>query len=262
MSDQDPRDTNASRLSARVVEEGYIRLQETMRTYRIARDQGNAAAGLDRDEDPVIVLQNEVQTFFSLVRPYIKDEPQLAEYWWGALATYPKTRHETVAEAVEYYREHSVGVWQTQKHTVQVPAHQPNLAAEGGQQALADGGDNPASLEAWHNALGLPKTVRVLTVDQAFDDEEFDGWYYVEGRFAVLGLREIANWKIRTRTERVQGDGFMGGETAVRERREPEPAKKVEAAANMLFEVADELSAIASFTPAGDRVHGTPVPDS
>jgi len=53
----------------------------------------------------------------------------------------------------------------------------------------------------------------------------------------------------------------MAGETGGRKVQDAEPAKKVETAARMLVEVADELEAIATYEPRGERVHGTPVPD-
>lgn len=255
------QETNQSRLSARVVEEGYISLQRTMQTYRQARDQGNAAAGLDPSADPVIILQNEVQTFFSLVRPYIKDAPQLEEYWWGALATYPDTQHRTVDGAFDYYTEHSIGVWQAQRHTRIIPSAQlQQQTLDGSNMAHADGG-GPDTLRAWHKLLNISNNIRILNVESAADDG-IDGYYCLEGRFAVLGLREVQNWQVTTRKERVRGEGFMAGETSDREVLDPEPAMKVETAANMLAEVAEELSAIATFKPRGERVHGTPVPKS
>ena len=255
-------ETNSGRLSARVVEEGYIRLQEVMQKYRQARDQGNAAAGLQEGLDPTIPLQNEVQTFFSLIRPYIKGKPQLEEYWWGALATYPDKPHQSVEAALAYYREHSIGVWQHQKHTKAIEAAQAQQQPiTGGNHAVADGGEI-ASFRDWHHRLNLSNDVRILAVQKTSADDSFDGHYYIEGRFAVLGLREIDDWQITTRVERVSGGGFMAGETSTNEKREAEPAAKVETAARMLVEVADELSAIATFQPSGERVHGTPVPET
>lgn len=253
------------RLSARVVEEAYIGLQEALKSYRIARDQGNAAAGLKQSADPVIVLQNEVQTFFSLIRPYIKDAPELEEYWWGALAAHPGQPHGTIGEAFDYYREHSIGVWQSQKHTRAVPSEavqQPVAGSDGGgETALADGGE-PLSLAEIHDLLGLSNTIRVLSVRPTGADDDFDGWWCLEGRFAVLGLREIPYWTVETRRQSVGDSGFMSGQNSYQEVREPEPGQKVETAANMLIEVAEELSAIATYEPRGERVHGTPVPDT
>jgi len=125
-------------------------------------------------------------------------------------------------------------------------------------KAVADGGDRIAQRVA--RAAGLSNNTRILALEQT--SEDFEGYYCLEGRFAVLGLREIPKWEVTTRQERVTSDGFMAGETATREVREPEPAQKVETAANMLVEVADELSAIATYKPRGERVHGTPVPDA
>jgi len=181
----------------------------------------------------------------------------------GRTGLYPDSPHRTVDAALDYYREHSVGVWQGQQHTRAVPteALQQQTLGGGGQQAVADGA-GPSSLREWHELLGLSNTVRILGIEPAGDADDLDGYYCLEGRFAVLGLREIGNWRVTTRKERAQGDGFMAGETSTTETREPEPAKKVETAAHMLIDVADELSAIATYKPRGERVHGTPVPDS
>jgi len=256
MTDEEPRQ---NRISARVVEEGYVTLQDAMRTYRQARDQGNDAAGLPAGKNPVIVLQDAVQTFFSLIRPYLADEPRLAEYWRGALATHPDTQHRSADAALEYYREHSVGVWQAQHHTQVIPRARMGNGAGAQATALSDGG-SPSTLADWHEALNLPATVRVLSVHEAGADDAFDGWFYKEGRFAVMGLREVTDWRVETRRTREHGDGFMAGTAATTEEAQPQPAAKVETAARMLAEVADELGAIATYEPAGDRVHGTPVP--
>lgn len=249
-------------ISARLVEQGYVNLQDTMQTYRRARNQGPEQADISPGTDPVIVLQDAVETFFHVVRPYIDGEPRLAEYWHGALAKHPDTKHSSPEEAIAYYKENSVGIWQTQEHTRAVPAQQPNAAAAGGDQStLADGGqaDSPA---AWHDAMNLPNTSRVLYVESAFGGEDsFEGWYFKEGRFAVLGLHEIKDWEVTSETQRQTGNGFMSGEVAEIETRQAEPAPKVETAAMMLIDVADELNAIASYEPSGERVHGTPVPD-
>jgi hypothetical protein len=250
-----------NRVSARLVEEAYVTLQEQMRTYRQAKNRDNRAAGLDADTEPVIMLQDAVETFYHLIRTYVKDEPRLAEYWRGALAKHPERQHSSAETALEYYEEHSVGVWQSQVHTGAVPAAQPQTQAAGTNGAVADGG-TPDTLADWHAALGLPATSRILWIESGAQYEDgFDGWYYKEGRFAVVGLREITNWEVTTRKQHSSGAGFMAGESSSQEVRDPEPAAKVETAARMLVEVADELGAIAGYEPAGDRVHGTPRPN-
>lgn len=253
------QDTGQKRVSARVVEDAYVTLQDRMRTYRQARDRGNHAAGLPSDQDPVVILQDAVQTFFQFIRPFVKGDHRLAEYWRGAIAAHPEQQHRSVEAAKAYYRDNSYGVWQIQTHTGSV-AKPEQTAATGQQPARADGGN--MSPGDWHDALRLSDTTRVLRVEPAFDDEDFDGWYYVEGRFAVVGLSEIPRWQIRTRTSLDRGDGFMAGETATSEDLQPEPAGKVETAARMLVEVADELDAIATYEPSGDDVHPTPEPDT
>jgi len=245
-----------AQVTARLVEEGYVTLQDRMRTYRQAKHQGNRAAGLDPGEDPVILLQDAVQTFYELVRPYLADEPRLAEYWRGALAQHPDQQFRETAEALDWYREHSVGVWQTQEHTEVLS---PDDASNGASAAVADGG-MPQTFAGWHGVFDLAPSERVLSVMHPGSGGDLGGWMCWYGRFAVLGLREVDRWEVRERATRTSGDGFMAAETATEAVREGEPAAKVETAARMLVEVADELGAIASYEPDGERVHGTPVP--
>lgn len=254
--DQQP----STQRSAQAVEDAYVALQDHMRTYRQARDQGNHAAGLPPEKNPVVVLQDAVQTFFQFIRPFVKGDGRLAEYWRGAIATHPDTQHRTIEDAKAYYLDNSVGVWQIQRHTGNVTidgdAQQPAGQA---QTAVADGGSiNPGK---WHKLLNLPDTTRILRVEPAMEDDPFDGFYYVQARFAVLGLREIPRWTIGRKTQRTSSGGFMSGETSTETHADPEPARKVETAARMLIEVADELDAIATYQPRGDQVRGTPVPD-
>jgi len=256
-------DNHENRVSSEVVEKAYVTLQEKIRIYRQARDQGNHAAGLKPGTEPVVVLQDAVQTFFQFVRPFIKGDPRMDEYWRGGIAQHPSSQHRTVEDAKAYYRDNSVGVWQIQVHTGSLSG--ANSRQQNGQQpAVADGGEitvNDINPGTWHDELQMPPTTRLLRVEPAFGDDEFDGWYYAEGRFSTVGLREIPTWTVETRQERSSGDGFMAGETGGREVQDAEPAKKVETAARMLVEVADELEAIATYEPRGERVHGTPVPD-
>lgn len=250
------------RISARLVEEGYVRLQEQMQKYRQAQNQGNRAAGIKPDTDPVIMLQDAVETFFHVVRPYVEHEPRLSEYWRGAIADYPGEAFQSPDRAAAYFSQQSIGVWQVQQHTravEQTPDPQQQQISPG--NALADGGELP-SADKLHKILNLPQTVRVLYAEEAFDDEEFNGVYYIEGRFSVVGLQNVKDWEVTTKQTRMQGDGFMAGQTSTREVRSPEARQKVETAAEMLVDVAEELNMIASYEPSGNRVHGTPVPDS
>lgn len=261
MPDQND-DRRNGQLSAQLVEEGYVNLQERMQTYRQARNQTHLAAGLDPGTDPVIMLQDAVETFFHLIRPYVENEPRLSEYWRGALADYPDREFTSAEHALGYFEEHSVGVWQSQSHTRALSTQQAQLPTGGdAAPAMTDGGGGAPAPDAVHRVANLSESVRVLVVEEAFDDEDFNGYYFVEGRFAVVGLRDVKNWRVTTRKTRSRGSGFMASETSESEVREPEPAGKVETVAEMLVDVADELNAIATFSPSGDRVHGTPVPE-
>jgi hypothetical protein len=242
-------------LSAQTVEETYLSLQSAHRTLRRARNGDEDAPSV---EEAAVELQDVVLTFFEFLRPYIKDAPGLREYWEGALVDYPpeRRRFDSQKELLAYYRDNSVGVWQSQVHhpdTIPHPSSTAAAATETANTALADGGEVPETLRGWHDALRLTSRERIVAITKAPDDDPIDGWYYRPARFSVLGLRDLEDWGVAERTVRERGVGFMAGEVAEKTAREPEDPGKVETAKRMLVEVAEELGALPAYDTTDNR---------
>jgi hypothetical protein len=121
-------DAPAAGPSARVVEESYLALQNTLRKYRLL-DEFGVNEFDDNTDEPTLALQQEVETFFELIRPYVDGEPGLRDYWEGALAAHPDGFHSSEEEAIDYYQRHSVGIWQRQRHRWPIQNPQPAGAA-------------------------------------------------------------------------------------------------------------------------------------
>jgi hypothetical protein len=254
MSDRENPETRA-KASGKAVEQAYLSLQDAFRKYRRWRDLGGFEAA-EGAEKPDIALQDSILTFYELLRPYIRNNPSLQMYWKGAIVEYPDSQHTSPAAALQYYRENSHGIWQIQKHEWSLSQATQN-AGGGSATAVADGGetnhDSPETLQDWHRALGLSDSVRILQL-AAIDDD----WMVIEGRFAVVGLRDLDNWRIYENNERTTGDGFMSSKTSTDTSYEAEPNRKLETAARMLSEVADKLNVIARFDTSDDPLRGTP----
>lgn len=218
-------------IPTRAIHEAYLQLQGAHRTYRQVRDDPNTG---DADERRALgELQGAVLTFYELVRPHLKHETSLADYWDGDLPDYTGWGFQNPGEAATYVQAHGTGVYQVQQHTT---------AVEADQEMLTDGGVE--TFEDWHDFLGLSwDSERLVSVQP----DDGDRCYVRLLRAAVLPLRELDHWRAHLQKDRRQGDGFMAGETTVETRREFEPAMKLVVAKRLLVEAADKLGALSEF---------------
>lgn len=220
------QDNTEQGIPTRAIHEAYLNLQQTHRSYRQARDAGQDA------HSEKAAFQDAVLTFYELVRPHLKHETALEDYWQGNLPDYTGWNFDTEREAVAYIQDHGTGVYQVQRHTDAVTIEQRTLT-DGGPQTFAD----------WHELLGLSwDSERLVAVDP-----REEACFVKLLRCAVLPLRELDHWQATIVRERDRGDGFMAGETSVETRREFQPPQKLVTAKRLLVEAADRLGALSEF---------------
>ena len=245
-------DDTRSKASGKAVEQSYLQLQDAFREYRRWRDLGGGGPG--DLEQPDIRLQDAILTFYELLRPYVRNNPSLKAYWEGAIVEYPQAQHEREADAIQYYLEHSHGIWQAQTHKWKLPTQTPTAQAVQPAGAATDGGHIEFStLSEWHKELGLSDSVRILQLIDVGGE-----WVVVEGRFAVVGLRDLDSWRVYEHKTREVSDGFMASKSEIETVFKAEPNRKLETAARMLVEVADKLGVIAEYNTADSPVRNTP----
>lgn len=235
-------DTKDSGIPTRAIHESYLSVQRAHQQLRQAREHDTDVT------DAQAVLQDEVLTFYELLRPHLKHESALSDYWDGDLPGYTGWDFKSVTEAKQYVMDHGTGVYQVQKHPSTVAVR---------QKALTDGGVE--GYEDWHETLGLSwDTERLLSVEPVQQDQreamDADATHYVVVlRCAVLPLRRLDRWQPRVRKERTSGDGFMSGETSVETTREYQPPQKLVTAKRLLVEAADRLGALSDFEASTQR---------
>lgn len=230
-------------IPTRAIHESYLTLQRAHQDYRRARDRG------DDTHHEQGALQDAVLTFYELLRPHLKHETGLSEYWNGELPDYTGWNFDSAAEARAYIRDKGTGVYQIQRHTLMDDLQQR-------QQVLTDGGngtEQPQSFEDWHNLLGLSWERERLISWQAHDD----GVYFQVFRCAVLPLRQLDNWQTTIRRERTNGGGFMAGQTSTTEHREFVNEQKLITGKRLLVEAADKLGALSQFDASKQRTEIT-----
>lgn len=218
-------DTEGNGIPTRAIHEAYLTLQDAHREYRRARDSGRDTHG------PKGQFQDAVLTFYELVRPHLKHESALEDYWKGNLPSYTGWDFSDT-DPRTYVREHGTGVYQVQEHVDMIEIDE-SVRTDGGLDSLDD----------WHKFLGLSwESERLVAVQPA------DGTHFVKVlRCAVLPLRELDHWEATVKQQRVQGEGFMSGETAVSTTREFQTPDKLVTAKRLLVEAADRLGALSDF---------------
>lgn len=231
----DSEDTNG--IPTRAIHESYINLQQAHHEFRRARDRGEETRAL-RGE-----FQDQILAFYELVRPHLKHETALEDYWSAHLPDYTGWDFKSDREAKDYLRDKGTGVYQVQNHTDLVEVQ---------QEMLTDGGVD--GFAGWHDLLGLSWDTERLIALQPADDSQ----YYIKVlRAAVLPLRNLDRWRAREVTTREQGDGFMASETHERTHQEFEPEVKLVAAKRLLVEAADKLGALSAFDASTSRTEIT-----
>ncbi|MFW5950258.1 MAG: hypothetical protein ACOCR6_02785 [archaeon] len=231
MSDHDQRDSG---IPTRAIHEAYLSMQQAHRQYRQARDHGG-------DVDSAhATLQDSVLTFYELVRPHLKHESGLSDYWEGHIPDYSGWDFQSEREAVEYIRDKGTGIYQVQRHPPKVLTVNKDLQADGGLNTFSE----------WHEFLGLSDSERLVAVKYEASEAKV---FYKVLRIATLPLRKLDSWKVTVRKNRTRGDGFMASESAVNVTREYVPVQKLVTAKRLLVESADKLGALSEFEASTSR---------
>lgn len=231
----DEQDTG---MPTRAIHESYLSLQKAHREFRRARDtDGDVTAAQG-------VFQDAILTFYELVRPHLKHESSLSNYWRGELPDYTGWDKPDGEPAATYVKEQGTGVYQVQEHVDSVELN---------QQVLTDGG--VSGFADWHELIGLSwDSERLVAVQPDADSQQ----YFIKVlRCAVLPLRELDHWQTQVVEERQTGGGFMASETNTKRRREYESPMKLVTGKRLLVEAADQLGALSEFDASTQRTEIT-----
>jgi len=218
-------ETRDTGIPTKAIHESYLALQQAHRDWRRARDFN----GDERQQR--IAFQDQVLTFYELLRPHLRHESGLRSYWQGEIPSYPDDPLPDVDAAVDYYATEGTAVWQLQRQPGDAPI------PGGSQQTLTDGG-LPETLAGWDDVLGLPDDARLLAIKP---EPELGTAIYLAA-MPVAGLKQLDNWGTRKITQTEDQSGFLGGQTVEREVREPMPAAWSEEAKRLLVEAADQMA--------------------
>jgi len=221
----------ATGIPTRAIHESYISMQAALQQFREAKDRG-AGQGVQRAHGR---LQQEVLTFYELLRPHLKHESAVEDWWQGKLPNY---RHGETPDPEE-----GRGILHVQTARRQVDM------TELDEDALDDLPDDMGDwgLREWHEAAGLNGSVRVVGVAGLGDTVLLTVQQF------QTGLRQLDSWETKYERETTKKGGFMADKTDETVKRQRIPSDRLTRAARELSDVADKLGALSDFNASGQR---------
>lgn len=227
MSDDDD---SHSDVPTRAVHESYLDMQRALKRYRKAKDSGDGAA-IQRGHGDV---QETVLTFYELLRPHLKSNNAVTDWWDGELPPYP-------GDGSAPDPEDGKGILQvqTKRDTRQLNG---NLNAD------------PSELERldeWHDALELNGNIRLLGVRGVGDG------VFLSFQTYQKGLRYLDEWETTYLTEEKDMGGFFEGKKTTETTRQRVDMPKLKRAARELSDVAEKLGALSEFAETTPRTEIT-----
>jgi len=215
-------------IPTRALHESYLTMQKAHSAFRKVKNEADSQGELKAAQAD---FQEAVLQFFELIRPHLKRNGSMTEFWYGDLPDYPDRPWQSIEAASRYCQQHGTAVWQLQQHT-QTSQQSPNV--DGGEIAATDGGTD--TLAGWHQRLNLTDYQRVVSVRR-----EEGELYWIELR-GVCGLQHLDSWDVRKQTRRESGDGFMSSKTSQTVEFEYVDPWKLITAKRVLSEAADKMN--------------------
>lgn len=204
-------DDRQSGIPTRAIHEAYLDMHRALKRYRQAKDAGEQIGGAHGD------VQETVLTLYELLRPHIKQDEGVNDYWQGKPPSYDGNAQPDP--------EDGKGLLEIQKRKQPVQISPDK----------ADAFDDADSLEDYHELIGLNGTVRLTGV-------------HVDGNVAFvaydayqLGLRELDSWETEYTTTTSEYGGFLGSTAETKPERKRVKISKLKRAARELSDVAKEL---------------------
>lgn len=219
-------DEEHSGIPTRAIHESYIEMQSALQKYRTAKDAQRQGPMTNAHGE----LQSGVLTFYELLRPHLKHESGVSDYWDGKLPSYRGNEPPDP--------DRGRGILQVQQATRAVGLDGVNT-------------DRIETLRDWHDALELNGDIRLAGVSGMGDKAFLTIHQYQKG------LRHLDDWETKYTRTRTKKAGFMSDKTTETVERQRIPIDRLKRAARELSDVADKLGALSDFNASEHRTEIT-----
>jgi len=215
---------NHSGIPTRAIHEAYLDMHRALKAYREAKDQQNQH-GIQTAHGE---FQQGVLTMYEMLRPHLKKEEALQEYWYGKPPEYPENGQPPDPK-------NGKGVIQWQKKT--------------DPKSLGDlRPDQYETLKEWHTAFGYNGNKRIIGLAGMGDTVVVTFHEY------QIGLQELDDWETKYHRVVERKDGFMNKQRETRIKRQRIPIDRLKNAARELSEVANELTLLSDVEASGTDI--------
>lgn len=217
-------DEEHSGIPTRAIHESYIEMQSALQKYRTAKDAQRQGPMSNSHGE----LQSDVLTLYELIRPHLKKEPALGDWWNGRLPNYP-------GEYKPPDPDNGRGILHVQQTRRQVDLNNVNP-------------DALESFKEWHEALGLNGSVRIAGIAGIGDKVLVTVQEYQKG------LRHLDSWETKYKRNREKKGGFLSDKTTEKVERQRIPIDRLKRAARELSDVINELGLLSQVDAGGSEI--------
>ena len=213
-----------SGIPTRAIHESYIEMQRALQSYRNAKDAQRQGPMANAHGE----LQSGVLTLYEIIRPHLKKEPALGDWWEGRLPNYPGDYQPPDPDQGR-------GILQVQQKRRQVELNGVNP-------------DTLDGLKEWHEALGMNGGVRIAGIAGLGDHVLVTVQEYQKG------LRHLDSWETKYTRKTKQKSGFMADKTTETVERQRIPIDRLKRAARELSDVVNELGLLSQVDAGGSEI--------
>lgn len=200
-----------SGIPTQAIHEAYLDMQRALKSYRQAKDRGEQGTVQQAHGE----VQEAVLTFYELLRPHLRHEQGVSQYWDGQCPSYN-------GDGAPPDPDDGAGVLQVQETTDVFD--------------LPDNYGELESLDEWHDALGLNGNRRIVGI-QGSDSAVVCALHDYQ-----LGLRNLDDWETKYKRKVESLGGFYAEQKRETVERQRVPIDRLKRAARELTSVADELN--------------------
>lgn len=211
-------DDTQSGIPTRAIHEAYLDMQRALKAYREAKDAQHQSQMQEAHGE----LQQSVLTFYELLRPHLRNETAVSDWWQGKLPNYTRDLQPPDPDDGK-----AIIQVQEKGRTMPVPEDiNP---------------DELETLEDWHTALGLNGNVRIAGLMGEGNT------LLVKVHEYQKGLKHLDEWETKYKRVTKRKDGFMGDKREETIERQRIPIDRLKRAARSLADVAERLGALSDF---------------
>lgn len=226
------QEENTSGIPTRAIHESYLDMQRALQQYRQAKDRADSVQVGNAHGS----LQETVLTFYEMLRPHIRSNHGVNDWWDGTLPSYPQDGSMPDPDDGK-------AILDIQRRTENLIANNVDL-------------QSCENYKDYHETLDVADDIRITGI-MTNQTQNNDTVVVIAYQAYQMGLRHLDSWETTYKTTQQTLGGFMGSKTKQKQERQRVAISKLKRAARELADVAEQLGALSEFDASLDRTEIT-----